>query len=534
MKNIYKIIIMSLCFIIAGLVIIIVFNSVNSKKNPNDSAVVTESEEVTENVVQTSEEQTNDSEDVQSSEEETEKSDEADSDKSEEKTDKSASKKYAAYVTISDGGNWQDNGDYVYQYSIDIHNDSDEDLSGWEVRISGFSGGKIGDNWNGKYSIKGDTMNISCVDYNSTLPAHQVTNMGLQVKFKESSGGSSEKTPELYINGELYQTEKEEPTTQSKEEKEKSKKEKAEPEKGTPLENHGALSIDGTDIVDKDGKKYQLKGVSTHGLAWFPEYVNKESFKTFRDDWGANLIRLAMYTGESGGYCQDGNKDKLKKLVCDGVDFATELGMYVIVDWHILSDNNPLTNQDEAIAFFDEISAKYADYDNVLYEICNEPNGSTSWSDIKEYAESVIPVIRANDKDAIIIVGTPTWSQDVDMAAEDPIKGEENIAYTVHFYAATHKDNIRNKLRTAHDKGLAIFISEFSICDASGNGGIDYDSADEWFDLIDELNLSYAGWNLSNKDETSSLIAPDCKKTSGWSDDELSETGKWLKSKISE
>ena len=178
------------------------------------------------------------------------------------------------------------------------------------------------------------------------------------------------------------------------------------------------------------------------------------------------------------------------------------------------------------------MSEKYKDKPNVLYEICNEPNGSTQWSEIKEYAENVIPVIRANDKDAIIIVGTPTWSQDADIASEDPIKGEDNIAYTVHFYAATHKDNIRSKVKTAHDNGLCIFISEFSICDASGNGGIDYDSAEEWSDLIDEYNLSYAGWNLSNKNETSSLISPDCKKTSGWTDEELSETGKWLKDRI--
>ena len=124
-------------------------------------------------------------------------------------------------------------------------------------------------------------------------------------------------------------------------------------------------------------------------------------------------------------------------------------------------------------------------------------------------------------------------SQDVDQAAADPITGEENIAYTTHFYAATHKDNIRSKVKTAHDKGLCVFISEFSICDASGNGGIDYDSADDWFEMINDYNLSYAGWNLSNKDETSSLISSSCDKKSGWTDDELSETGKWLKSQIS-
>ena len=461
-----------------------------------------------------------------------------DADKADKKDDKSKSKKnekkMACYASISDGGNWQDGDDYVFQYNIDIHNDSKEDLKDWEVRITGFKDGEIGDSWNGTFKIKDDTLYITSVDYNATLASKSTTNVGFQVKFDDSSDGKKEKTASVYIGGELYNVEKEEPTTRSRKEKEDSKKEKKEPESGTPLDNHGKLSIEGTDIVDKNGEKYQLKGVSTHGLAWFPEYVNKEAFQTFRDDWNANLIRLAMYTGEGGGYCQDGDKEKLKKLVSDGVDYATELGMYVIIDWHILSDNNPLTNMDEAVAFFDEMSAKYADYDNVLYEICNEPNGGTQWSDIKEYAETVIPVIRANAKDAIIIVGTPTWSQDVEIAAEDPITGEKNIAYTVHFYAATHKDNIRDKVKQAHDKGLCVFISEFSICDASGNGSIDYDSAEDWFELIDEYNLSYAGWNVSNKNESSALIDSGCDKTSGWTDDDLSETGLWLKSKMSE
>ena len=442
-------------------------------------------------------------------------------------------KKLACYATIKADNNWQEGNKVVYQFSIDIHNESSDDISDWEVKVSGFEGGEMSENWNGTYKISGDTLSATAVDYNGTVAAKSVSNLGFQVKFDSADAATAEKTPVLYVAGEEYKVAKEEPTTQSAEEKKASKKEKKEPESGTPLDNHGKLSIKGTDIVDKNGDPYQLKGVSTHGLAWFPDYVNKDAFQTLRDDWGANLIRLAMYTAENGGYCEGGDQANLKSLVDDGVEYATDLGMYVIIDWHILHDLTPTAHQDEAIAFFDEMSAKYADYDNVLYEICNEPNGGTTWSDIKGYAEAVIPVIRANDKDAIIIVGTPTWSQDVDQAADDPITGEDNIAYTTHFYAATHKDNIRSKVKTAHDKGLCVFISEFSICDASGNGGIDYDSADDWFSMINEYNLSYAGWNLSNKDETSSLISSSCDKKSGWTDDELSETGKWLKSQIS-
>ena len=239
-----------------------------------------------------------------------------------------------------------------------------------------------------------------------------------------------------------------------------------------------------------------------------------------------------MYTEDYNGYCSGGNQEELKKLVNDGVTYATNLGMYAIIDWHILNDNTPVKNQKAAESFFEEMSKEYADSNNVIYEICNEPNGGTTWSEIKGYAESVIAIIRANDPDAIIIVGTPNWSQDVDIASKDPID-DDNVMYALHFYATTHTDGIRSKAQTAIDNGAPIFVSECSICDASGNGSIDYDQADKWMELINTNKLSMACWNLSNKDETSSLISASCKATSGWSDSDYSETGKWFKEQYS-
>ena len=302
----------------------------------------------------------------------------------------------------------------------------------------------------------------------------------------------------------------------------------------TPLATHGRLAVKGADLVDAKGRKFQLRGVSTHGINWdvgYP-YVNKAAFQTLRDDWGANAVRLAMYTSEYNGYCSGGNQAQLRNQIYKGVKYATELGMYVIIDWHILNDNNPNSHIDDAKEFFDDVSAKYSSNHNVIYEICNEPNGGTSWSDIKSYAEIIIPVIRKNDKNAIIIVGTPNWSQDVDIVSEDPITGYDNIMYAVHFYAATHKDDLRNKVKTAISNGLPVFVSEFSLCDASGNGGIDYDSSDVWFDLINDNNLSYASWSLCNKNETSALIKPDSTATSTITIDDLSDTGKYVRDKI--
>ena len=294
-----------------------------------------------------------------------------------------------------------------------------------------------------------------------------------------------------------------------------------------PLQAHGALSVKGTQLVDKTGKPFQLRGVSTHGLNWFTEYVNADAFASMKNDWKINCVRLAMYTAEGDSYCEGGNKENLKNIVSQGVEYATDLGLYVIIDWHVLHDLDPNKYKADALAFFDEMSAKYADYDNVIYEICNEPNGGTSWDQVKSYANEVIPVIKKNNPDAVIVVGTPNWSQDVDIAAKDPITGYDNIMYTIHFYADTHRDDLRAKMKTALDAGLPVFCTEFGICDAGGAGANNMTEGNAWIRAMNDAGVSYCIWNLSNKGETSSLIKSDCQKTSGWTADELSEAGLW-------
>ena len=145
-----------------------------------------------------------------------------------------------------------------------------------------------------------------------------------------------------------------------------------------------------------------------------------------------------MYTYGKGaiGYCTDGDKERHKEDIIRGVDLARDEDMYALVDWHILSDGDPNRYADEAERFFDEMAERFCDYDNVLYEICNEPNG-VDWPTVKAYAERIIPVIRAKDPDSVIIVGNPDWSKDLRSVAADPLEFD-NILYTLHFYAATH------------------------------------------------------------------------------------------------
>lgn len=312
----------------------------------------------------------------------------------------------------------------------------------------------------------------------------------------------------------------------------------------TPVGRHGKLSVQKVDgyaapiMVDQNGVPTQLRGASTHGMHWFPQYVNQNAFQTLRDDWGINMVRLVCYPRDVGsvGYLTGGDstKQQLDTLIQNGVDYATKLGMYALVDWHVHA-YNPNEYLKEAKIFFTKYATMYKDHDNVLYEICNEPTGTNWYSgngkDLYTYCSEVIKTIRDIDPDAIIICGTNTWSQDVDQVADKPMKalGYENIMYTFHFYSATHKENLMEKVRLATKDGTPIFVTEFGICSADGNGSYDTENADRWIALLDELNISFACWSYSNCNEKSAYFKSSCSNAGGdWTADDLTTTGKWL------
>ena len=298
---------------------------------------------------------------------------------------------------------------------------------------------------------------------------------------------------------------------------------------GVSLDYYGALHVEDGKLVDESGDVAVLTGVSSHGLSWYPEYVTPETIESLRNNWGINVIRLAMYTSDYNGYCVAGEdvQNTLKDNIDAAVEAATENDMYVIIDWHILNDSNPNEYKAQAIQFFGEMVRKYEDNENVIYEICNEPNGDTTWEDICNYANEVIPVIRNVDSDAVILVGTPNWSSDLDSVMEAPLD-YDNIMYTYHFYAGTHKSSARNTLTDALDAGLPVFISEYGFVSADGDGSVDTKEAAKWQDIIDEYQLSSCIWNLSNKAEGSALISSDCDKTADWEEEELSEQGQYF------
>ncbi len=298
---------------------------------------------------------------------------------------------------------------------------------------------------------------------------------------------------------------------------------------GNTLEYYGPLHVEDGKLVDESGNPAVLTGVSSHGLSWYPEYVTKDSIAALRKNWGINVIRLAMYTSDYNGYCVGGDEIQsvLKDNIDKAVEAATENDMYVILDWHILNDGDPNEYKSQAIQFFGEMVRKYEDNDNVIYEICNEPNGDITWSDISKYAKEIIPVIRNVKEDALILVGTPSWSSDLDAVLENPLD-YDNIMYTYHFYASSHKSSARNAFTEALDAGLPVFISEYGYVSANGDGEVDTKEASKWNEIIEEYQLSSCIWNLSNKAEGSALINADCDKTFDFTYEDLSAQGQYF------
>ena len=292
--------------------------------------------------------------------------------------------------------------------------------------------------------------------------------------------------------------------------------------------NAGRLQVKNGKLSDEEGQPVMLRGVSFNGLITSESFLNEQLFQELSRDDGVNLVRLAMYTYGMGivGYCTKGDKDRHKADIHKGVELAKANDMYVLIDWHILSDGDPNTYIDDAKAFFAEMAEKYSGYDNVIYEICNEPN-RVDWAAVKRYAEEVIPIIREKDPRALIVVGNPDWSKDLYSVAADPLD-YDNILYTLHFYAATHGQDFRDMTEELSQQGLPIFVTEYGVTAASGGFPRDLESADLWIELLERENISYCLWAFAKVSEACSTIRSNVPKYSGFVKEDYTDTGLWL------
>ena len=292
------------------------------------------------------------------------------------------------------------------------------------------------------------------------------------------------------------------------------------PQDMTVVDLHGLLQVNGNSIVDKNGDAVSFAGNSFFWSNdnWGGErYYKSEVVSWLKEDWNTPIVRAAMGVEDPGGYLDNkaANKNRVKTIV----DAAIDEGLYVIIDWH---SHHAEDNTNEAVLFFQEMADLYGEHDNVIYEVYNEPL-DISWSNIiKPYAVSVITAIRAIDPDNLIVVGTPEWSQRIDLAAADPIIGFSNIAYTLHFYTIYHQQWLRDRANAALDDGIALFVTEW--------GSIGYSlvdpEANKWMDWCFDNKISHCNWAVNDKAEEWSILVPGASTSGGWEYDDLTDAGK--------
>ena len=288
-----------------------------------------------------------------------------------------------------------------------------------------------------------------------------------------------------------------------------------------PVKQYGQLQVKGSQLCDQQGKPVILRGIS---LGWhniWPRFYNKKAVQTLKQDWNCTVVRAAMGVMIEDNYLE--NPEFAMQCMTNVIDAAIKQNVYVIIDWH-----SHITKTQEAKEFFGKMAQKYGKYPHVIYEIYNEPV-EDSWASLKKYATEVIGEIRKYDPDNIILVGCPHWDQDIHLVANSPLQGFSNIMYTVHFYATTHGDYLRERTEAAVKKGIPVFISESGVTEASGDGKIDAESEEKWVEMCERLGISWVCWSLSDKNESSSMLLPRATATGPWADDVIKVSGKLVK-----
>lgn len=300
---------------------------------------------------------------------------------------------------------------------------------------------------------------------------------------------------------------------------------------GNGVRGHGALRVENTALTDSHGEAMQLRGMSTHGIMWYPQYTNAGAFQTVRE-YGGNVIRLALYSDQNQGYIH--NPQEATATLLMAIENALSQDLYVIVDWHVLRDEDPNLHKDAALELFTEVSKRYGNHPGILYEICNEPNTSASWESVTTYVQQVIPTIRQNAPDAVILVGTPNYCTDLSDPMESPLPFE-NVLYSYHQYTNTMDEaSYKRTISEALSSGLPIFVTEWGISNNAQDMDQAFLQATSFLDYLDSENISWINWSLCNKEESSAALNPEHDTLSGWGEQDFSPSGQFVFSRLSQ
>jgi endoglucanase len=284
-----------------------------------------------------------------------------------------------------------------------------------------------------------------------------------------------------------------------------------------PVSKHGQLKVSDTQLVDQHNQAVVLRGVSLGWSNWWSQYYNAGAVHNLANEWECSVVRAAMGVEPDSAYISDPQPQI--DLITAVVDAAIRNDIYVIIDWHSHG-----IRTEEAVRFFRMMATKYGQCSNVIYEIFNEPV-MQSWEEVKAYSEQVIRAIREVDPDNLILVGCPHWDQDIQIAADSPLTGYDNIMYTLHFYAATHKEWLIDRADYALKQRLPLFVSECAGMEASGDGDLDLASWNNWLNWMEANKISWVCWSISSKDESCSMMHRTANPHGPWADADLKEWG---------
>ncbi|MBO9635177.1 MAG: cellulase family glycosylhydrolase [Chitinophagaceae bacterium] len=303
----------------------------------------------------------------------------------------------------------------------------------------------------------------------------------------------------------------------------------------TPVQKNGQLQVIGLKLCNQYGNPIQLRGMSTHGLQWYGlgSCITDASLDALANDWEADILRISLYVQE-GGY--DTDPAGYTQMVSTIIDKVTARGMYALVDWHQLTPGDPNYNLAKAKTFFTAIANAHKNKNNIIYDICNEPNG-VSWATIKNYANQLIPVIRAIDADAPIFVGTHAWASlgiSDGRTAQDIVSNPlsfSNIMYTFHFYAASHGQEYIDELSWAADR-LPMFVTEFGTQTASGDGSNNFTRSQQYIDLMRNKKIGWCNWNYSDDERSGAVWQTGTCSNGPWTVARLKPAGVWIRERM--
>ncbi|MFF7857426.1 cellulase family glycosylhydrolase [Streptomyces sp. NPDC007904] len=400
-----------------------------------------------------------------------------------------------------------------YGADVTVANDGDATANGWTIEFDLPAGTTVTSHWSATRSRQGQHYRFTNVSYNATVAP------GGRQSFGFNAAGTG-----LPLNCTVNGLPCDGGTPP------------ADPPAGdTPVAVNGQLKVCGTKLCNRHGNPVQLRGMSTHGTQWYAQCLTSGSLDALAKDWKADILRVSTYVQEDG---YETDPARFTRLANTLIQQASDRGMYVIVDWHMLDPGDPNLNLDRARKFFTDIANRNKGRNNILYEIANEPSG-VAWSRIKSYAEQIIPVIRGIDSDAPVLVGTRAWSSlgvsegaDESEVVNNPVNAS-NIMYTFHFYADSHRDEYLAALSRAADR-IPMFVTEFGTQNYAGEGADDFAMSQRYLDLMANKKISWTNWNFSDDHRSGAVFTPGtCANGGPWAGtSSLKPAGVWIRDRI--